>query len=327
MEFMGKKLALVLLLTFVMGVGVGLAKESSYPERDIVCIVAAPPGGGHDVVTRAAAPYFKKYLPNHPNIIVQNIDAVGGRAAWIKLYDAKPDGYTIGTMDYNVPVVAKTTGQFGERDPMKMTFFHRVSNAPYMMGVGFKSLIKTVEDLKGKKVLASCSQVTILPSMGALKLLGAIPQPVFYGGGSDCALAAMRGDVDIVIQPGATLMRNASASAGKLIPILTFPENRLKIAPDIPTAKEKGFHIPEGLIAALDVQYFFTAPYGLPGDVSKILNQAIQKMIQDPEFAKDLEKVKLELAVRTPEQVKKGMSLMLDIGSQYKDILMQSSKP
>lgn len=315
----------VVTFALLVGVGISIAKASSYPERDIVCIVPAPPGGGTDVVARAAAPYFKKYLPKNPNIIVQNIAAVGGRTAWINLYDAKPDGYTIGSMEYNVPVVAKTIGEFGGRDPMRMTFFHRVSNSPYMMGFGHKSQIKTVEDLKGQKILASCSQVTILPSMGSLKFLGAQPQPVFYGGGSDCCLAAMRGDVDLVITPGATLIRHASASGGKLIPILTFAENRLWFATDIPTAKEKGFNISEGLMAALDIHYFFVAPYGLPAEVSKLLNEAVQKMIQDPGFAQDLEKVKLKLAVRSPEQVQKTMQTMLDIGMQYKDVLVQSA--
>lgn len=314
------------MVAILVGVGVSLAEESSYPDRDIVCIVLAPPGGGADVVARAAAPYFKKYLPKNPNIIVKNIDAVGGRTAWINLYDAKPDGYMIGSMEYNSVVVAKTIKKFGDRDPTRMTFFQRVSHSPYMMGFGFKSTIKTLEDLKGKKVLAACSQVTILPTTGALRVLGAQPQPVFYGGGSDCALGAMRGDVDVVIQPGATLMRMASASSGKLIPILSFSEKRLGFATDIPTAKEKGFNISEELMAALDIQYFFAAPYGLPVEVSRLLNEAIQKMIQDPGFAKDLERVKLDLAVQSPEQVKKGMVMMLDIASQYKDVLISSEK-
>jgi tripartite-type tricarboxylate transporter receptor subunit TctC len=194
-----------------------------------------------------------------------------------------------------------------------------------MLGFGAKSPIKVLEDLKGKKVLAACSQVTILPSMGGLRVLGAQPQPVFYGGGSDCALAAMRGDVDVVAQPGGTLVRMVASSGGKLIPILSFSEERLWFAKDIPTVKEKGFHISEGLMAALDIQYFFAAPAGLPADVARILNEAIQKMIGDPEFSKDLERVKLDLAVLPPDKVEKGMSMMLDIAAQYKDILVQSS--
>jgi tripartite-type tricarboxylate transporter receptor subunit TctC len=315
----------LIVVAALCGSFVSVPDVRSYPERDIVCIVPAPPGGGTDVVARAAAPYLKKYLPKNPNIIVQNIAAVGGRTAWINLYDAKPDGYTIGSMEYNVPAVAKTIGQFGDRDPMRMTFFQRVSHSPYMLGFGAKSPIKVLEDLKGKKVLAACSQVTILPSMGGLRVLGAQPQPVFYGGGSDCALAAMRGDVDVVAQPGGTLVRMVASSGGKLIPILSFSEERLWFAKDIPTVKEKGFHISEGLMAALDIQYFFAAPAGLPADVARILNEAIQKMIGDPEFSTDLERVKLDLAVLPPDKVEKGMSMMLDIAAQYKDILVQSS--
>ncbi len=80
---------------FLMTVPEGLA-AGKYPDRDITCIVVFRPGGGTDIIARAAAPYLRKSLPSPVNVIIQNIDAAGGRTGCFKIYDSKPDGYTVG---------------------------------------------------------------------------------------------------------------------------------------------------------------------------------------------------------------------------------------
>jgi len=322
----------VAVLVLLMGVLSSLekvygAEATKYPERDIVCIVPAVPGGGFDVISRAAAPYLRKYLPKPVNVIVQNIPAAGGRVGAYQIYDAKPDGYTFGIVDPMIFVVAEAMRELGKRDIMHMTWLPKVSSHPYAMAVSPQSPIQKIEDLKrkkGQKVYASASQFTIACTVIFLRFLGVEPQVVIYGGGAESCLAAMRGDVDLVIQVGGTVLRQAEASGGKLIPLAVFSEKRLDVAPNVPTAKELGLDIPPEIMLFLTYNYVFTAPYGLPADVQKTLNEAILKTLQDPAFVEQLNRAKLTVDFVPPEEVRKEIAGFSKVVPQYIEAVRQA---
>ena len=64
-------------------------------------------GGGFDLISRMLAPYLEKYLPKKVNVVVKNVAGAGGTVGSIELYDAKPDGYTIGLLDADTLAVPR----------------------------------------------------------------------------------------------------------------------------------------------------------------------------------------------------------------------------
>lgn len=107
------------------------AEAAKYPEKDIVCIIPAKPGGGLDTVGRIAAEYIAKYLPNRVNVICQNVPAAGGRMAAFQLYDAKPNGYTIALFDPLTFVIPEALGEMGKnRKMMNLTWMWRAATNP-----------------------------------------------------------------------------------------------------------------------------------------------------------------------------------------------------
>ena len=295
-----------------------------YPERDITCIVVFRPGGGTDIIGRAAAPYLRKYLPKPVNVVVQNIDAAGGRVGTFKIYDSKPDGYTIGLLEPTVFVLAEAMGEMGKRDMMHMTWMPRTSSQPYIMAVSPQSPIKNAKDLKGKRVRASVSQATLACSVAVLRYLGADPQVIVYGGGAESCLATMRGDTDVVIQVAATVLRQAEASGGKLIPVCVFTEKRLAVAPSLPTAKEVGADVPEDLMVLLSHDYVYAAPPNLPADLNKVLNEAIEKTLRDPAFNEDIKKAKLTVDMLSSAEVRKRISNLANVMPQYMEAVRKA---
>ena len=72
------------------------AYAEDYPSKDIRLIIGGKPGGGFDTYSRAIGRYMKKYLPEGVNVITENRPGAGHKIAITMVYNAKPDGYTIG---------------------------------------------------------------------------------------------------------------------------------------------------------------------------------------------------------------------------------------
>ena len=317
---------LVILAGILMGYKEGLAAEASmYPNQDIVCIVPYVPGGTNDIIARASAPYIRKHLPRQVNVVVQNISAAGGRVGSFQVYDAKPDGYTIGQMEPLVFIVAEAMGELGKRDITHMTWLPRVATTPFVMGVSPQSSIQNIDDLKKvKRIRAAVTQAILAGNVAFLRYMGVDPQVVMYGGGAEACLAAMRGDVDLVITAGYTLLRQAESSGGRLIPKVVFAENRLSVAPNLPTAKELGISVPKEILTLMTFDAVFAAPYSLPADVHKILNEAIEKTLRDPSFIKEMENAKVPVAMLPSEEMQKRISEVSKIVPSYIEAIRQA---
>jgi tripartite-type tricarboxylate transporter receptor subunit TctC len=331
-ESKSKSILLILVLVFSIGLFLGYdvrpsAGATKYPEKDIVCLIPARPGGGLDTVGRIAAQYIPKYFPKGVNVICQNVPAAGGRVAAFQVYDAKPNGYTIALFDPLTFVMTEALGEMGKnRKMMNLTWMWRASTNPYAMATSPQSPIQRVGDLKGRKIFASASKATLPGSVAVLQFLGAKPKIIIYGGGAPSCLAVMRGDVDIVTQVARTVIGQVKASGGRLIPLAVFTEKRLSTAPDVPTIKELGITIPEQIMPLLASDNVFVAPPGLPADVHEILNGAIEKAIQDPDFAEKVTRAGRTVAVLPPDKVKQRISNASQIMPQYLEAMKEATE-
>src|SRR5690349_11120621 len=64
--------------------------------KTVNMIVGSEPGGGTDAAGRLTAPFFEKYLPGNPAIVVRNMPgAQGVTAINSAIQQTKPDGLTI----------------------------------------------------------------------------------------------------------------------------------------------------------------------------------------------------------------------------------------
>lgn len=58
----------------------GTSSEGQYSPEEVTTIVPYATGGGHDAYARIAAPYWEKYVPDNPSVVVKNIVGGGGSA-------------------------------------------------------------------------------------------------------------------------------------------------------------------------------------------------------------------------------------------------------
>ncbi|MBW2149060.1 MAG: hypothetical protein JRI22_18800, partial [Deltaproteobacteria bacterium] len=104
------------------------------------------------------------------------------------------------------------------------------------------------------------------------------------GGGDRSQTTALLGKHIDVSSPSDTVVLQY-VRTGQLRVLATTGEKRLPTLPDVPTLKEEG----------IDYTFYFEpslfGPPGLPTEVIRKLNNAVQKVMQNPEAAKDFRKI------------------------------------
>lgn len=89
-------IVIIILISFV--IVVKNKKIENYPQNTIDVIVAYKEGGGTDIGTRLLLKEIQKYFPISFNI--KNIPGKNGEIGYSTILDAKPDGYTIGVINF-----------------------------------------------------------------------------------------------------------------------------------------------------------------------------------------------------------------------------------
>ena len=111
------KSAIKLIPFVIWGVGLLILHPSAYglhyPNKTIKFIVTAGPGGGEDTEARALAPFLEKYLGQR--IIIENQVGAGGKIAFERFQNAKPDGYSLITYTFPKSIIMEVKDKTGFR--------------------------------------------------------------------------------------------------------------------------------------------------------------------------------------------------------------------
>jgi hypothetical protein len=89
----------VLLAYFAFGVDNSFSQTPFYQGKTISVVLGGPPAGSADLRTKAVTAVLRKHIPGNPSILMQYMQAGGGRQAANHIYNkARPDGLEIGSM-------------------------------------------------------------------------------------------------------------------------------------------------------------------------------------------------------------------------------------
>jgi len=257
------------------------ATAASYPERNITFLVPFKTGGGYDATVRTVAKVLGKYLPNEVDVRPLNLPGGGGRKAYTKLYNAKPDGYTIAAFAYPGGAMPQIVGETVGYDFEKLTWLARLSQSAYMVALNKESKIGSLADLRGRELPVKIASSGLGSTSFAVTAIFAkavgfkMARVTGYEGSREYTLGVLRGDAEMVIGTVEGLSR--FVESGDLKPLITFEAK--PTIPGLLTVREAGFPELEGMGA----QRLVAAPPTLPDDIRQILSDAIQKAISDPD--------------------------------------------
>lgn len=301
------------------------AQAVDYPTKDITFIVPDTPGGGYDTYSRLLAQYMPKYLPKQVNMIVKNVPGGGYNIGIGEINRAKPDGYTMGI--FNIPgnVVNQIMG--AEFDLTKMTWLGSITDTTYVGALSPKSKYKSLKDMQAateevKVGVVGLSSTAGLSSLIGFKEMGIKAKFITHAGSSEAVMAAIRGDVDYVQYPYPTL-KKFIVDSQQLNPLIVFSTTRHKALPNVSTIKELGY---ESLIDVTIAYYQVAATPGTPPEVAKILRDAFQKAVKDPEFMKKMEAAGQPVNSSTDVEAAKNIENSMKTFIKFKDQISAAMK-
>lgn len=296
------------------------APAVDYPTKDITFIVPVSPGGGYDTYSRLLTQYMPKYLPKQVNMIVKNVPGGEWNIGIGEINRAKPDGYTMGI--FNIPgnVVNQIMG--AEYDLNKMTWLGSITDTTYVGCLSPKSKYKSIKDMQASKEevkvgVVGLSSTAGLGSVIALQEMEIKAKFISHPGSSEAVMAAIRGDVDYVQFPYPTL-KKFIVDSQQLNPVVVFYPSKHKDLPNIPNIKEIGYG---SLLNVVQANYQVAAAPGIPPEVAKILRDAFQKAVKDPEFMKKMEEAGQPVHSSTDVEAAKNIENSIKTFTKYKDLI------
>lgn len=288
-----------------------LAQPAWPAGRPIEVIVGFAPGGGTDVMVRALAQFLGAELPG-ANFVVVNRPGAGGETAYVAMQTARPDGFTLGTI--NTPGFLSLGVQRRIRyDRAQIRLIARLVDDPSAFVVHRDSPYRSLRDLVAAAkrqpgtISVGSSGVGTDDHLG-LTLFQAASGTEFihvpFAGAGPVRNAVLGKQIDI-----AGLNLGEIGMLGQENPMLRalagMGERRWELMPDVPTFREEGYDV------VMTSERGLGAPRGIPDEIAMRLEDAIAKVIATPEWAEKVRQLELamdflrgaEWEARMPEQL------------------------
>lgn len=303
-----KFLLFLVLAAILEPAGTVYPQSPFYQGKTITLIQAREPGGTGDMRVRAVVPYLRKYIPGQPAIVMEFMPGAGGRMAVNHMYRAaRPDGLTLGNVGAGL-VANAVLGEPGvQYDLNKLIYLGTPNSAShYVFLTRREAGLSTLEKLRaasGVRVGAQTVGHDIYINGRLFAWMLRLKEPRFVTGysGPEVDLALQRGEIDARANIADTIVtRTPTWVEKKLVDFHAIVE--------IPRGdKHPAFsHLPElesfaqsvkerQLLAMLRAFRMMGSPYilppGTPSEKVLILQEAMRRTFNDPEFKKEFKKL------------------------------------
>jgi tripartite-type tricarboxylate transporter receptor subunit TctC len=291
-----------------------MAQSFTLQGKTVTVIVSGGVGGGVDLYTRTMLPYFSKYLPGNPTMIVQNLPGGGGVQGVQRLYNVMPhDGTAIATTPSGpIKEPLMGSGQVNY-DLRKFGWIGSLAKEDTMCIVWHTSPIKTLDDAKKHETTLAATGTASNSTLGPYllnDLLGTKFKPISGYDGGTSMLAVERGEVDGRCSTLSTIRTSQPRWINeKLVVGLVALSNIHDVAfPDTPRAIDlmKGDTERQALTffqAPDEIQDPFFLPPDTPGNILGTYRDAFNATMRDHDYLADAAKRNQQLSPRPGEEV------------------------
>ncbi len=257
----------------------------TYPSKPIRWIVPYTPGGYTDNVTRMVTARLQTLLGQ--TIIVENKPGANSIIGADMVAKAAPDGYTMLTV---ITAHAANATLYDGRLPFD--FFKNlapvslVAVSPLILTVSKDFPAKNMAELiayakanpgkvsYGSSGVGSAAHLTseLLSHTAGIEMVH-IP----YKGTAPAVADLMANNIQMLIDVPSSMMTHVNG--GKVRALGLFAQNRLPVAPEVPTIAQSG-----GPAIDSSSWVMFLAPGGTPQDIQLKLAKAVEEVVQSPEM-------------------------------------------
>jgi tripartite-type tricarboxylate transporter receptor subunit TctC len=305
-------------LAFIaIGTAPARAQASDLTGRQVSVIIGFGVGSGYDTWGRVVQRHIGKYLPGRPTVVPQNMPGAGSFVATNNIYSVAPKDGTVIAIIARDAALGPLSGAAGARfDATKLTWIGTPTTETNVCVLFHTAKAKTVEDLfKHEVILGDTGQGT--GTYAYPKALNGLLGMKFrsitgFHASSDVFLAIERNEVEGICESldSAMARRPQWLAEKKLIMVFqggAAPNPEIKDVPyilDYAKTEEQRQAI-RYLYAGQGLGRPFIAPPGLPPERVKMLRDAFNATMKDPEFIAEVQKSKLQLKPETGETLAK----------------------
>jgi tripartite-type tricarboxylate transporter receptor subunit TctC len=296
-------------------------EDEFYRGKTISLIIPIGPGGAYDTYSRLVARYLGKQLPGNPVIIARNMPGAGGTIASNHAYNLAPqDGTTLSMITSSFAMEQLFDNPQIKYDARRFLAIGRLLDTTSVIFFWHTSPIKTVDDLRKLPSTVGISGVFEIPAarMRAMNRFLGMQMRLIpgYPSAKDYVLAVERGETDggTSTYIGLSQLFSGYLRDKKLNIVVQFALTRDADMPDIPTVMELTKD-PEvrrifSYLVSNDAigRSLFTTPNVPPARLA-LLRGAFQRMLADPDFRAEAERLNLPLVPKSGEEMQK---LVLD---------------
>lgn len=322
-----KRLAIFLALSAVptLGPTPTYSQAPFYQGKTITVIQGREPGGTGDMRVRAMLLFLKKYIPGQPNIVTEYMPGAGGRKATNHVFrGVRPDGLTIGNVGAGL-VANAVLGEPGvQYDLDKLIYLGSPNSASqYLFTTVAKLGLDNLEKLRAYRGLRIGAQTVghdIYMNGRLFAWILGLREPRFVTGfsGPELDIAMMQGELDGRANIADTILTRTPEFIEKGLmhfhAVIEIPKGekhpRFAHLPELEslTKSEKERRILTLFRTFRLAGSPYILPPGTPKEPVQILQEAIRKVLKDPEFHKEFKKLTGDdPSPLTPEQQDKSI--------------------
>jgi tripartite-type tricarboxylate transporter receptor subunit TctC len=277
------------------------APAFAFPDRPITMIVPWAPGGSTDQTSRVLARAAEKHLGQA--IVILNKPGASTLIGMRELAQAKPDGYTIGTLSsssYLAPLSGQAAAYEILKDFTYISYFgDNLIGIAVLKDKPWKSLQDLIEDAKKnpEKINYGTGGVNTTQHLmieALSRRTGAKFNHVPQRGSAGSIPALLGNHVDFISEVSVWAPHVETGQARLLV--LNTPK-RAAAYPDVPTYAELGFEYLRSVQAII-------APAGIPDDIRLKLETAFRRALDDPSFKDVMAKLQMEISDLPGPQVR-----------------------
>lgn len=278
------------------------AIAQGYPTKPVRMIVAVPPGGPADTLSRLVSPKLGEALGQM--IVIDNRPGANGNIAYELTARAVPDGYTIAAVAAGVainPSLYREVKFDPVRDFAPITLGISVPNIlvvhPSVPANSVSELIAYAKARPGRLVFASAGNGTsghlALEQFRLMSRADFIHVP--YKGGGPALTEVLGGQAQALFS--IALTATPQVQAGRVRALAITSARRSALVPDLPTVAESGF---PGFEA---IGWFgWVAPARVSNEIVVRLNREIVRILKLPDMQERLRQLGSDPAGNSPSE-------------------------
>ena len=335
----------VSLLLLLLSAGAAFAQANFYEDKTIRLVIGFSAGGISDLWGRALSRAMSQHIPGKPQIVLHNMPGAGSLTAANYLYSvAKPDGLTLGFFTpglfFNQLIGSKEV-QF---DWAKFAWIGSPEQTQRIIYIRGDSPIKTIDDMRDAAEGPRCGATALgtvghyFPRLVEEALAVKFNLVLGYPGAAEIDLAIQKNEVQCRAgslegyfgsEPSKSWAKNGFARV-----LINGGAKRDPRIADVATLhelmdKRKAPDVTRRLAAVLLSPDYIGRPLattpGVPAERVKLLRDAFNKALVDPEFVSEAKKRAWEIEPVTGEELeaigKKVMAQPADVIERMKKVL------